>query len=182
MRSDLKKILEQLGDPENDAPIELENDRGEIARFSQMALIPVTTPSEEYEDEMVDHNFALLQPIDESGEEDGDQVIFDFVMDEDGEVTISLVDNPYVMRSVMTLYRQRGRTAEEEPEEEQIAECDSIFGGTLFGEAQTEDDRAEAEEEAAQLEEELISNVAPEKTAKKGKEKKSFFGKLFGKK
>ncbi|MBQ8287501.1 MAG: hypothetical protein IJX76_01870 [Clostridia bacterium] len=180
MRSDLKKILEQLSDPNNDAPIELENDRGDIARFSQMALIPVTTPSEEYEDEMVDHNFALLQPIDEDGEETGDQVIFDFIMDEDGEVTISLVDNPYIMRSVITLYRQRGRIADEEPEEEEVAECDSIFGGTLTGEPEAEDDRADAEEEAAQLEEELISNVVPEKEVKK--EKKSFFGKLFGKK
>ena len=180
MRSDLKKILEQLSDPNNDAPIELENDRGEIARFSQMALIPVTTPSEEYEDEMVDHNFALLQPIDENGEESDDQVIFDFVVDEDGEVTVELVDNPYVMRSVITLYRQRGRLADEEPEEEAVEECDSIFGGTLTVEPEVADDRAEAEEEAAQLEEELIENVAPEKEVKK--ENKSFFGKLFGKK
>lgn len=182
MRSDLKKILEQLSDPENDAPIELENDRGEIARFSQMALIPVTTPSEEYEDEMVDHNFALLQPLNEEGEENGEYVIFDFLLNEDGEVSVSVVDNPYVMRSVITLYRQRGRLADEDPEEE-IPECDSIFGGTLFGEAEVVEDRAEAEEEAAQLEEELISNVAPEKPEKEvKKEKKSFFGKLFGKK
>ncbi|MBQ7355425.1 MAG: hypothetical protein IJW62_07900 [Clostridia bacterium] len=180
MRSDLKKILEQLSDPNNDEPIELENDRGEIARFSQMALIPVTTPSEEYEDEMVDHNFALLQPLDENGEEDGDQVVFDFELSEDGEVQVTLVDNPYVLRSVITLYRQRGRIAEEEPEEAEVAECDSIFGGTLFGEPEVEDDRAEAEEEAAQLEEELIENITPEKEVKK--EKKSFFGKLFGKK
>lgn len=178
MRSDLKKILEQLSDPNNDEPIELENDRGEVARFSQMALIPVTVPSEEYEGEMEDHNFALLQPLDENGEETDDQVIFDFMQDEVGEVTISLVDDPYVMRSVITLYRQRGRTAD--VEEEEIAECDSIFGGTLFGEPEVADDRADAEEEAVQLEEELISNVVPKKEEKT--EKKSFFGKLFGKK
>lgn len=180
MRSDLKKILEQLSDPNNDEPIELENDRGEVARFSQMALIPVTTPSEEYEDEMVDHNFALLQALDENGEETEDQVIFDFVLDEDGEVKISLVDNPFVMRSIITIYRQRGRISDVETDEKEIAECDSIFGGTLVGEPEITDDRAEAEEEAAQLEEELIANVAPEKEVKK--EKKSFFGKLFGKK
>lgn len=179
MRSDLKLILEQLSDPDNDAPIELENDRGEVARFTQMALIPVTTPSEEYEDEMVDHNFALLQPIDENGEEDGDQLIFDFLVDAQGEITLSLVDNPYIMRSVITLYRQRGRLADDtEDEEEDLPECDSIFGGTLTGEAEVVEDRAEAEEEAAQLEQELIDNVAPQKK----KEKKSFFGKLFGKK
>lgn len=179
MRSDLKLILEQLQDPDNDAPIELENDRGEVARFSQMALIPVTTPSEEYEDEMVDHNFALLQPIDENGEEDGDQLIFDFLVDAEGEITVSLVDNPYIMRSVITLYRQRGRLADDVEEEEERPECDSIFGGTLTGEAEVVEDRADAEEEAARLEEELISHVAP---SKKKKEKKSFFGKLFGKK
>ena len=178
MRSDLKKILEQLSDPNNDEPIELENDRGEIARFSQMALIPITAPSEEYEDEMVEHHFALLQPLNDEGEEVDDQVIFDFVMDEDGEVSVELVDNPYIMRSVITLYRQRGRVADVEDEEEAIPECDSIFGGTLFGTAEVEDDRAEAEAEAEQLEEDLIASVSP----KKQKEKKSFFGKLFGKK
>lgn len=179
MRSDLKLILEQLSDPDNDAPIELENDRGEVARFAQMALIPVTTPSEEYEDEMVDHNFALLQPIDENGEEDGEQLIFDFLVDAQSEITLSLVDNPYIMRSVITLYRQRGRLADEvEDEEEDLPECDSIFGGTLTGEAEVVEDRSEAEEEAAQLEQELIENVAPQQK----KEKKSFFGKLFGKK
>ncbi len=180
MKTDLKKVLEQLSDPQNDAPIELENDRGEVARFSQMALIPVTIPSEEYEDEMEDHNFALLQPIDEAGEEAGDQVIFDFVADDMGEVKVELVDNPYVIRSVIALYRQRGRTAEVDPEEETVPECDSIFGGSLFGDPEAEDDRAEAEEEAARLEDELISNATPEKAKKQ--EKKSFFGKLFGKK
>ena len=177
MKSDLKKILEQLSNPDNDQPIELENDRGEVARFSQMALIPITAPSDEYEDEMVEHHFSLLQPLNEDGEEVGDQVIFDFVQDEDGEVSVELVDNPYIMRSVITLYRQRGRTADVE-EEEEIAECDSIFGGTLFGAVETENDRAEAEAEAEQLEEDLIASVTP----KKQKEKKSFFGKLFGKK
>ncbi len=180
MRSDLRKILEQLSDPENEAPIELENDRGEVARFTQMALIPVTTPSEEDDEVMVDHNFALLQPLNEAGEEAGEVIIFDLLEDEDGEITISLVDNPYIMRSVITLYRQRGRLAEEEEEEEEIPECDSIFGGVLTGEAPATEDRADAEEEAAQLEEELISNVAPNKA--KEAEKKSFFGKLFGKK
>ena len=178
MRSDLNKILEQLCDPNNDEPIELENDRGEVARFSQMAMIPITAPSEEFEDEMVEHHFSLLQPLNSAGEERGDQVIFDFVKDEDGEVTVKLVDDPYVMRSVIALYRQRGRTAEVEDEEEEIPACDSIFGGTLFGEAESADDRAEAEAEAEKLEEELIENV----THKKTKEKKSFFGKLFGKK
>lgn len=179
MRSDLKLILEQLQDPDNESPIVLENDRGEIARFAQMALIPVTTPSEEYEDEMVDHNFALLQPIDENGEENGDQLLFDFLVDAQGEITLSLVDNPYVMQSVIAIYRQRGRTAEDEVvEESERPECESIFGGTLTGEAEVAEDRAEAEEEAAQLEQELIENVAPQKK----KEKKSFFGKLFGKK
>lgn len=178
MRSDLKLILEQLQDPDNESPIVLENDRGEIARFTQMALIPVTTPSEEYEDEMVDHNFALLQPIDENGDEDGDQLLFDFLVDAEGEITLSLVDNPYVMQSVIAIYRQRGRISDEEVENEERPECDSIFGGTLTGEAEAVEDRAEAEEEAAQLEQELIETVAPQKK----KEKKSFFGKLFGKK
>ena len=180
MRSDLKLILEQMKDPDNEAPILLENDRGEIARFTQMALIPITTPSEEFENEMVDHYFALLQPVDENGEEVGEQLIFDFAQDEQGEINLSLVDNPYIIRNVITLYRQRGKVAEEE-EGVSLNECDSIFGGTITDESEageTSRSRAEAEEEAAQLEQELAEFIAP----KKKKEKKSFFSKLFGKK
>ena len=180
MRSDLKLILEQLKDPDNETPVLLENDRGETARFAQMALIPITTPSEEYEDEMVDHNFALLQPINDQNEEMGDELLFDFLVDADGEITLSLVDDPFIMRSVMTIYRQRGKLAEVEESEEDgdASACESIFGGTLTDETEAADDRAEAEEEAAQLEQELIEMIAPTKK----KEKKSFFGKLFGKK
>lgn len=179
MRSDLKKILEQLTDPENDDPIELENDRGEVARFSQMALIPITTPSEEFEEEMIDHHFALLQPIGEDGEDSGDQVIFDFLQDENGEVNISLVDDPYVLRDLMVMYRERGKFAELEEKEQELPECESIFGGTIVGEAEgrTETDSFDQQEERS-LEKELASDIAPPKT----KEKKSFFGKLFGKK
>lgn len=179
MRSDLKKILEQLTDPENDDPIELENDRGEVARFSQMALIPITTPSEEFEEEMVDHHFALLQPIGEDGENTGEQIVFDFLLDENGEVSVSLVDDPYVLRDLIIMYRQRGKYAELDEEERERPECESIFGGTIVGEAAdpTDSDAIDQQEEAS-LEQELASDVAPKKT----KEKKSFFGKLFGKK
>lgn len=178
MRSDLKKVLEQLTDPENDAPIELENDRGKIARFSQMALIPITAPSEEFEEEMVDHHFALLQPLSEDGENRGEQVVFDFLLDENGEVTVSLVDDPYVLRDLIIMYRQRGKFAEMEEETER-PECESIFGGTIVGDAEetAQSDSLDEQDELA-LEQELASDVAPQKP----KEKKSFFGKLFGKK
>ena len=185
MRSDLKLILEQLTDPNNDELIVLENDRGEVKYFSQSALIPITTPSEEFEDEMVDHHFALLRPTDASGKEIGDLLVFDFVKDEDGNVTIDMVDDPYVMRDLITIYRQRGKQGglliedgEEIIDEEKPEECESIFGGTISGEAKASDPIFDdGEKTIEELEEELRADVAP----KKEKKKKSFFAKLFGK-
>lgn len=176
MLSDLNAVLAQLTDETNDQPIELINDRGEKARFSQMALIPVTTPSEEYEDEFIEHYFALLQPLDENGENVGDCVVFDFCKNESGELSVELVDDPYVMRAVMELYRQRGKHFKEEDEEPK-EECDSIFGGTLTEESEPElsvNDLPENEEQNLQ---ELLADAEKEKKKKKG-----FFGKLFGKK
>ena len=186
MRSDLKLILEQLNDPNNDELIVLENDRGEVKRFSQAALIPITTPSEEFEDEMVEHNFALLRPVDDNGKEIGDMIVFDFVEDEDGNLTINIVDDPYVMRDLITIYRQRGKKGElvleddEADAENAPEECESIFGGTLMGESAGADPIFEddGEKTIEELEEELRADIAP----KKAKEKKSFFAKLFGKK
>ncbi len=181
MRSDLKLILEQLTDPDNDENIVLENDRGEVKYFSQSALIPITTPSEEFEDEMVDHNFALLRPVDANGKEIGDLLVFDFVEDEDGNVTITLVDDPYVMRDLITIFRQRGKKGELVMEEEANAaeaeECESIFGGTILGESKAAKEVDDGEKTIEELEAELRADVAPKKTQKK----KSFWAKLFGK-
>ena len=187
MRSDLKLILEQLTDPNNDENIVLENDRGEVKYFSQTALIPITTPSEEFEDEMVDHNFALLHPVDENGKEFGDLLVFDFVEDEDGNVSISIVDDPYVMRNLITIYRQRGKKGEltleddEAVEEAKVEECESIFGGTLVGESAAADPifDDDGEKTIEELEEELRADISPKKEKK---QKKSVFAKLFGKK
>lgn len=182
MRSDLKEILAQLNDPDNSAPIRLENDHGEIKYFTQTALIPVTTPSEEFEDEMVEHNFALLRPADENGEEIGDLLVFDFLVDENEQVSVSIVDDPYVIRDLITIFRQRGKQGEldiDGTEVPEVEECESIFGGTLMGEAnaaKASDD--DGEKTVEELEDELRADVAP----KKDKKKKSFFGKLFGKK
>lgn len=172
MKSDLRAVLEQLADENNDQPIELINDRDEKALFSQMALIPVTAPSDEYEDEMVEHHFALLQPIDKNGENVGDCLVFDFLKDESGEVTLELIDDPYAMRTVMELYRQRGKQFEQAEESAEV--CDSIFGGTLTEEISEDDDDSQIEEK----EQELQEFASPSK-AEKGK-KKGFFGKLFG--
>ena len=185
MRSDLNLILEQLTDPNNDELIVLENDRGEIKYFSQSALIPITTPSEEFEDEMVDHHFALLRPTNKDGKEIGDLLVFDFIKDEDGNVTIDMVDDPYVMRDLITIYRQRGKKGglmieddDEIIEEEMPEECESIFGGVLTGESKVADPIFDdGEKTMEELEEELRADVAP----KKEKKKKSFFAKLFGK-
>ncbi len=175
MQSDLKAILDQLTDETDDRPIELINDRGEKACFSQMALIPVTTPSREFEDEFVEHHFALLQPLNEEGEDVGEYVVFDFVRDENGEIGLSLVEDPYVMRDVLELYRQRGNHFEQE---ETAEECDSIFGGTVSESA----DRQQSSEESLidDKELELQKDAAPRK-ADVGK-KRNFLGKLFGKK
>lgn len=177
MQSDLRAVLEQLKDENNDQPIELINDRGEKALFSQMALIPVSAASAEYEDEVVEHHFALLQPLDEQGKEMGSRVVFDFIVDENGEIEVKLVDDPYVMRNIMVLYRERGSQFEEA--EAEAEECESIFGGTLTA-AREEVESVEEDDVAAEKEQELRDYVAPRKND--GQKKKGFFGKLFGKK
>lgn len=178
MQSDLRAVLEQLADETNDQPIELINSRGEKAVFSQMALIPVATPSEEFEDEVIEHNFALLQPLDENGEEVGDRLVFDFVKDAAGEVTVNLIDDPYIMRSVMELYIQRGQQFMDAEEEQSAEECESIFGGTLTEEVQESE---EADQSYAEEKEQALKELVSSDKSAEGK-KKGFFGKLFGKK
>ena len=186
MRSDLKQIIAQMNDPDNNELIVLENDRGEVKYFNCNALIPITTPSEDFEDEMVEHNFALMRPTDKDGKEIGELLVFDFLVDENEQVSLSIVDDPYVMRDLITIFRQRGKkgdlalTPDEDENENKPEECESIFGGTILDEsgvvAEIEDDGEKTEEE---LEDELRADVSPKK---KKKEKKSFFGKMFGKK
>lgn len=178
MLSDLKAILEQLTDENNEQPIELINDRGEKATFSPMALIPVEAPSEEFSDEVVEHHFALLQPLDENGEEVGDRLVFDFVKDATGEVTVNLIDDPYIMRSVMELYIQRGQQFMDAEEERSAEECESIFGGVLTEEAQESE---EADQSYAEEKEQALREMVSSDKSVEGK-KKGFFGKLFGKK
>lgn len=186
MRSDLRQILAQMNDPDNNDLIVLENDRGEVKYFNCTALIPLTAPSEEFEEEMVEHNFALLRPTDENGKELGEMMVFDFLVDENEQISLSIVDDPYIMRDLITIFRQRGKKGElaleddEDDAEERPEECESIFGGTILGESKAKkkptDDGEKTEEE---LEDELRADVSPKK---KKKEKKSLFGKLFGKK
>lgn len=177
MQTDLRAVLEQLQDENNDQPIELINDRGEKAIFSQMALIPISASSPDYEDEVVEHHFALLQPLNEDGKEMGSRVVFDFIKDENGEIEVKLVDDPYVMRNIMIIYRERGHQFEEAEEEKE--ECESIFGGTLTA-SKEETESFEEEDVSAEKEQELQEYVTPHKDEKQ--KKKGFFGKLFGKK
>ena len=186
MRSDLKQILAQMNDPDNNELIVLENDRGEVKYFNCTALIPITTPSEEFEEEMVEHNFALMRPTDKDGKEIGEMLVFDFLVDENEQVSLSIVDDPYVMRDLITIFRQRGKKGDlalitdEDEEASKSEECESIFGGTILDESKVskeiEDDGEKTEEE---LEDELRADVSPKK---KKKQKKSLLGKLFGKK
>lgn len=177
MQSDLRAVLEQLTDENNDQPIELINDRGDKKIFSLVMLIPITADSEEFEGETVGHHFALLQPLDENGEElDIDRLVFDFVRDESGEVTVKMIDDPYVLRHLQIIYRERGSQFTNEDESEE--ECESIFGGTIS--TAPSDDETEAAQNIAEHEQALLDYV-DQSNAKKGK-KKGFFGKLFGKK
>lgn len=180
MLSDLRAVLEQLTDETNDQPIELINDRGEKKRFSQVMLIPITAPSDEYEDEMEEHHFALLQPIDDNGQEIGGKLVFDFVKDEAGEITVQMIEDPYALRNIQMIYRERGNQFRDEDEQAAEEACESIFGGMLSGDGGEEGIDSEAETLEEAREQELQDFVNPQKE-KEGK-KKGFFGKLFGKK
>lgn len=166
MQTDLKELLRRMMDENDWEPIVLINDRGDAERFDQVALLPVSVESRKYVDETVEHNFAILQPIDDAGEELGRSIIVDITIDEDQNYRLSLVDNPLLVHIIMVEYRDvRGITPDDLAINNEGNE-DAPDG---------EDDLATEEPEAAEGE-----NAGSE--SEKEDSGKGFFARLFGKK
>lgn len=184
MQTDLKALLERMMDENDWEPVELVNDKGESARFSQIALLPTSIESRKYVDESVEHNFAILQPLDENDEEIDRPIVVDIIINEDGAYGMSLVDNPILIHEIMAEYKEvRGITpddladeADEDGEETEEAEEDSDFEDPDREETSEEHDEAEKVEETEEDE-----PAEPEEEEEKPK-KKGFFSRLFGKK
>ena len=148
MKTDIKELLDKMLDADDTAPVEIVNDRDEKARFSQVALVPVTVDSEEYEGEKTEHYFAFLQPIDEDDQKTGDTVIFDISVGHGEKYTIDVVTDPYLINELYSEY-QKMRKNDDGEEDEALAELDeeiaedikkaekpkkrSGFFGRLFG-------------------------------------------------
>lgn len=148
MKTDIKELLDKMLDADDTAPVEIVNDRDEKARFSQVALVPVTVDSEENEGEKTEHYFAFLQPIDEDDQKTGDTVIFDISVGHGEKYTIDVVTDPYLINELYSEY-QKMRKNDDGEEDEALAELDeeiaedikeaekpkkrSGFFGRLFG-------------------------------------------------
>lgn len=169
MLTDVKKILDQLMDENNWEPIEIVNSKGESARFNQIALLPTTVESQKYVDETVEHNFAILHPLDESGEEIGKPLVVDITVDEDQNYELTVVDDRELISEIMGEYREvRGISPDDLAEKDEESGEDEDFADDTESDESDEDEDAESEETGDEDE---------EKPAKKG-----FFSRLFGKK
>lgn len=170
MQTDLKALLEQLMDENDWEPIELVNDKGESARFNQIALLPTSVESRKYVDESVEHNFAILQPLDENDEEIGRPLVADISIDEDGMYKMKLVDDQILIHAVMAEYKEvRGITADD------LAD----------GDEESEEDGTDesAGEDGLDDPEDISDDTGDNEPSKEEKPKKrGFFSRLFGKK
>lgn len=114
MLTDVKAILDKLMDESDREPVEIVNDRGEKARFNQIALLPATAESQKYVDVTVEHNFAVLQPLDENGEEIGNPLVADITIDGDGNCALCVVEKRELISEIMGEYRKvRGITPDD---------------------------------------------------------------------
>lgn len=137
---DAKAILDKLMDENDWEPIEIVNSRGESARFNQIALLPTTVESQKYVDETVEHNFAILQPLDEDGEEIGRPLVVDITVDEDKNYALTVLDKRELISEIMGEYREvRGITPDDLPDEsEESEESDESDAADGEGEGESE--------------------------------------------
>lgn len=174
MQTDLKALLERMMDENDWEPVELVNDKGESARFSQIALLPASVESSKYVDESVEHNFAILQPLNEKDEETGRPLIVDIRIDEDGRYDMTLIDNQILIHEIMAEYREvRGITPDDLAEESDGEDPDEDE------DSDSSDDNGEEEETDGFAHEE--SDEEDEEKEEKP-HKKGFFSRLFGRK
>lgn len=179
MKTDLNEILAILEDPSNDLPIEIVNSKGESARFAQIALIPMSVDlsDENEDDDIICHYFAFMQPINENDEPMGEDLIFDLSKHDDGELSIDVVTDQYLITELYAEFRKLRRAksdedkGEDEDKDEDEVEIEVEDGDEDEYKADEFDDETELEKKSDE------NDDAKEEKA----EKKSFFAKLFGK-
>lgn len=154
MKTDVKELLAKLRDTQGEGVVEIVNSKDEVATFESVALIPIAIPDDDDEESILCHNFAFLQPKDESGESVGEVVIFDIVEDEDGECSIDVVTDQYLITELYDELRKLRRSGNDD--EEPVIMNDEVEEESI------EDEKTEEKHETI--------------------EKKGFFGRLFGKK
>ena len=177
---DVKAILDKLMDENDWEPIEIVNSRGESARFNPIALLPTTVESQKYVDETVEHNFAILQPLDENGEEIGNPLVVDITVDEDGNYALIVVEKRELISEIMGEYREvRGITPDDLADAETETEDESDEDGEAESDQSEEVNETDETEESDKTDQ---SEPSEDPDPAEKSEKKGFFARLFGKK
>lgn len=169
MKTDLNEILARLENPSDDLPIEIVNSKGESARFAQIALIPMSVDlsDENEDDDIICHYFAFVQPINENDKPMGEDLIFDLSKHDDGELSIDVVTDQYLITELYAEFRKL-RRAKSDDDDKDKDEYEDEYSTDEF------DDETELESKSDE------NDVVNKKNEEKA-EKKSFFAKLFGK-
>lgn len=170
MKTDLNEILARLENPSDDLPIEIVNSKGESARFAQIALIPMSVDlsDENEDDDIICHYFAFVQPINENDKPMGEDLIFDLSKHDDGELSIDVVTDQYLITELYAEFRKLRRAKSDDDDDKDKDEYEDEYSTDEF------DDETELESKSDE------NDVVNKKNEEKA-EKKSFFAKLFGK-
>ena len=79
-------VIEKILDEENDDPITMYDEEGNIFKFEQVAVIP-------YEGEL----YAILYPLDQvEGVEEAEALVFHLMFDEEAETEEEAIKNGYI--------------------------------------------------------------------------------------
>ncbi len=176
---DIKELLDRLLDADNREPVEIVNSKGETARFGQIAMLPIAVDSEENEGEMVNHYFAFLQPLDDSDEAVGSDIIFD-IAEKDGDYTIDVVTDQYLITGLYDEYRKLRRSGSASDELVSGEDDDDEFSEDCETSEWDETD-ADISDDIVEIESEIVEEIKENEAESKSEKKKGFFKKIFGK-
>lgn len=102
-----KNILEQILDPEDDSPITLFSETGEMVQFEQIALIYLG-----------EDPYLLARPLSDVGLGEDEALVFGIFQDETGDFGLEVVDDDDIVDQVFEEYYALLRESGVDPDEE----------------------------------------------------------------
>lgn len=101
-------LLEQLLDPDDNSPITLRSETGELIEFEQIALIFLG-----------DDPYLLMRPLSEvEGMSPNEALVFSLIQCEDGDCDLEVVDDDAIVDQVFEHYHDLLREAGIDPDED----------------------------------------------------------------